>query len=74
MLIPVIYPNGKHDLVKDYLLSRLIDDKGIIKFKRSNGWVSATASNIRNTEKLSYYDGPKRRLQDSEIEELVEIF
>jgi hypothetical protein len=73
MLIPVIYPNGKHDLVKDFLLSRLIDDKGIAKFKRSDGWVSTSSNNIRRSESLSY-DGPKRRLQDSESSELIEIF
>jgi hypothetical protein len=73
MLIPVIYPNGKHDLVKDFLLSRLIEDEGITKFKRSDGWVSTTAKNIRRSQSL-FYDGPKRRVQDSENSELIEIF
>ena len=73
MLIPVIYPNGKHDLVKDFLLSRLIEDNGIIKFKRSDGWVSTTAKNIRRSQS-PFYDGPKRRLQDSESSEMIEIF
>jgi len=73
MLIPVIYPNGKHDLVKDFLLSRLIDDKSIVQFKRSSGWVSTTANNIRRLDR-TLYDGPKRRLLDSEDSETIEIF
>jgi len=73
MLIPVIYPNGKHDLVKDFLLTRLIDDKSIVQFKRSSGWVSTTANNVRRSER-PLYDGPKRRLLDSDDSELPEIF
>ncbi|SEA68032.1 hypothetical protein SAMN05660420_02850 [Desulfuromusa kysingii] len=73
MLIPVVYPNGKHDLVKDFLLSRLIDDMSIIKFKRNSGWVSTTANDIRRSNKVAY-DGPKRRLQDSESAEMIDFF
>ena len=73
MLIPVVYPDGKHDLVKDFLLSRLIEDKGIAKFKRSDGWVSTSSKNLRRSEN-PFYDGPKRRLQDSESAEMIEIF
>lgn len=74
MLIPVIYPNGKHDLVKSFLLSRLIDDKGIVKFKRSDGWISITEKNIRSTGKKYLYDGPERRQQDSIIPDSIDIF
>lgn len=73
MLIPVVYLDGKHDLVKDFLLSRLIDDNSIVKFKRSTGWVNTTANDIRRSEK-KFYDGPKRRQHDSDAEEMIEIF
>ncbi|WP_321370989.1 GSU3473 family protein [uncultured Desulfuromusa sp.] len=73
MLIPVVYLDGKHDLVKDFLLNQLIDDASIIKFKRSSGWVSTTASNIRRADETSY-NGPKRRQHDSESAEMIELF
>ena len=61
MLIPVIYPNGKHDQVKDFTLSRLIDDQSIAKFKRSNGWVDISADNVRKARTKSFYRGEERR-------------
>ena len=74
MLIPIVYTNGKHDLVKNFLLSQLIDDKRILKFRRSNGWVSISENNILRSEERPFYDGPKSRLQDSASSELMEIF
>ena len=65
MLIPVIYQNGKHDLVKDFLLSKLIEDESILKFKRGDGWVSISSTNIRGKAKNYYYSGPGRRQQDT---------
>lgn len=64
MMIPVIYPDGKHDLVKDFILSRLIDDQGITKFKRRSGWVNISSDRIRKTRK-PVYDGPEKRQQSS---------
>ncbi|MCK4503956.1 MAG: hypothetical protein KAU22_13050 [Desulfuromonadales bacterium] len=60
MLIPIVYPDGKHDMIKGFLLSRLIDDKGIAKFKRSSGWISITSNKIRSSQR-STYTGPERR-------------
>ncbi|MDX2494264.1 MAG: hypothetical protein QNK27_04820 [Desulfuromusa sp.] len=74
MLIPVIYPNGKHDLVKDFILSKLIDDHEILKFKRSNGWVNASADNIRTGSSISLYSGEERRESELETAEIIEIF
>ena len=74
MLIPVIYPNGKHDLVKDYLLSVLIEKQGITKFKRSNGWVNIAIDNIRIPKSISFYRGEERRQTESEITEPIDIF
>lgn len=61
MLIPVIYPNGSHDLVKDFYLDYLISSKKIEKFKRSSGWVSITSPLIRGKRSRAYYLGPERR-------------
>ncbi len=74
MLIPVIYPNGKHDLVKDFLLSVLIDKQGITKFKRSSGWVNITIDNIRIPKSMSFYRGKERRLTESATAEPIDIF
>ena len=64
MLIPVIYPDGKHDLVKDFYLSHLISTEKILQFKRSSGWISITAANVRGENKNSHYHGPESRLQE----------
>ncbi len=74
MLIPVIYPNGKHDLVKDFMLSNLINDQGIVKFKRSNGWVNIKAADIRTARSFSLYSGEERRQIEPLPAELLDIF
>ncbi|MEA3362216.1 MAG: hypothetical protein U9Q61_02970 [Thermodesulfobacteriota bacterium] len=74
MLIPVIYPNGKHDLVKDFMLSRLIDDQGVLKFKRSDGWVNVSADSIRTGSSISPYRGEERRQSELEAAETIDIF
>ncbi len=62
MLIPIMYADGKHDMIKDFLLTSLIDNRGIAKFKRGNNWVSISSPEIRRTENTSY-TGPERRQQ-----------
>ena len=74
MLIPVIYTNGKHDMVKDYLLGKLIDGKEIVQFKRSDGWISISAKNVRGRKKDFHYAGPRRRLDDAETAALADLF
>ena len=61
MLIPVVYPNGKHDLVKDFTLTQLIHNRSIVKFKRKQGWVDVTADTIRKSDERSVYFGRERR-------------
>lgn len=63
MLIPVIYPNGKHDLIKDFYLNHLICAEKIVQFKRSDGWIDITAENVRENRASSLYHGPERRLK-----------
>ena len=77
MLIPVMYLNGKHDLVKDFMLSNLIDSQGIVKFKRSNGWVSIDSGSIRrtgSTGSTALYNGEERRQYESTAAEPLVIF
>lgn len=61
MLIPVLYANGKHDMVKDFMLSRLIDNREIEQFKRSEGWVNVRTGPLRGQKATRLYDGPERR-------------
>jgi len=62
MLIPVIYPNGKYDMVKDFFLSKLIKQDKILGFKRQDGWVSIGSSQVRRKNSPDeYYFGPERR-------------
>ncbi len=75
MLIPVIYPNGKHDQVKDFTLSRLIDDQSIAKFKRSNGWVDISSDNVRKARTKSFSRGEERRQAELiNADETIDIF
>ncbi len=74
MLIPVMYPNGKHDQVKDFMLSKLIDSHNIVKFKRSNGWVNITVDKIRGAGIISLYAGEERRQAELATAELIDIF
>ena len=73
MLIPIIYPDGKHDQVKDFLLSRMIDEKSIVKFKRSSGWIDISSDAIRKPRK-TYYDGPEKRQHELSTQERIDIF
>jgi len=68
VLIPIVYLNGKQDMVKGHLLSELIDQQQITRFKRSDGWVDLATGNIRSQFQIPGYDGPERRgLQRAEL-------
>ena len=64
MLIRVVYPSGKYDMVKESALDRLIDEKAIHSFKRSNGWVLLGVDPLRNPRAKIEYSGQKRRAVD----------
>lgn len=74
MMIPVIYPNGRHDMVKDFLLSKLIDEQEISQFKRSEGWVDIKSGKLRGHSNGQYFGLERRQLEPSLPEELVDIF
>ena len=74
MLIPVIYPNGRHDMVKDFMLTRMIEHQEIIQFKRKDGWINIKSDQVR-AKSRKFYNGPERRQLDPAIPvELTEIF
>lgn len=60
MLIPVIYPDGRHDLVKPFILDRLIDQEEIRSFKRSSGWVALGVDPVRRRGNNGYKDEERR--------------
>ncbi len=61
MLISVVYPDGKHDLVKDFYLTYLIDTREIAKFKRADGWIDINSDKVRGRGQKQSYQGPERR-------------
>ncbi len=61
MLIEVLYPGLQHDYVKDFMLSSLIENKKIIKFRRSSGWVTLGVDPVRDMTKRTDYQGVERR-------------
>ncbi len=73
MLIPIVYTNGKHDLVKGFILDRLIENNDIVRFKRNDGWVSIDSGKLRRSRINYSYDGPRRRFNDKneELDRLI---
>lgn len=67
MLIPVIYSDGKHDMVKDFTLSQLIVEKSIVKFKRKQGWVDVSSDQLRKSDERSVYFGRERRHESQHL-------
>ena len=61
MLIPVIYPDGKRDLVEGFTLSHLLGNCSIVKFKRQQGWVDVTSDQLRRSDERSVYFCRERR-------------
>lgn len=59
MLIRVEYPNDKYDLVKPFLLNRLIAAGQVKKFFRSGQW--ATPEQYRIRRHNARYTGAERR-------------
>ncbi len=61
MLIPVIYSDGKRDLVEGSTLSHLLGNCSIVKFKRQQGWVDVSSETLRKSDERSVYFGRERR-------------
>ncbi|MEW6002299.1 MAG: GSU3473 family protein [Nitrospirota bacterium] len=60
ILIRVIYQNGKFDMVKPFMLEKLISSKKVRKFLRSGGWATVGVDSIRGMD-VGFYRGPERR-------------
>lgn len=60
MMIPIIYLNGRQDLVKAEYLDQLIDNKEIRRFKRRSGWVDLKNGPLRENRPGAYF-GLERR-------------
>ncbi len=73
MLISVIYHDGKHDMVKDFILNRLIEEEKITKFRRSDGWVDIKTGPLRGMAKHRSYAGPERRTNLLKMDQILEM-
>lgn len=74
MLISVIYPNGRHDMVKDFMLGRMIERAEITQFKRKDGWVNIESGEIRKNATHNYVEIERRGDEPAFPTELTEIF
>jgi hypothetical protein len=61
MLIEVMYKDGRYGMVKPFLLDKIIASGEIIKFLRSERWVTIGVDRIRGTGNGALYKGPERR-------------
>jgi hypothetical protein len=61
MLIQIVRTGDKYDYVKGFMLDSLIESKGIVRFKRSTGWVTIETDTIRGSKRDSVFNGTDRR-------------
>lgn len=61
MLIRVMYPNGKFDMVKPQILDRLLESAKVSGFMRSDGWANVGEDSLRVNKPANPYNGPERR-------------
>ncbi len=62
MSLQVRYQGGMYGFVHESMLTALIEDKEITKFKRSGGWVDIDSPYVRKADRPASYMGPERRL------------
>ncbi|MGA1869403.1 MAG: GSU3473 family protein [bacterium] len=63
MLIRVLYYDNTYDMVKPWLLKKLIEHNYIQAFYRRTGWVYIGRDSIRGMG--GYYDGAERRHKEN---------
>jgi len=61
MLIHIMYPDNKYDFVREFMLGSLIEDGKVLKFRRSNGWVSVGEEPVRLEKPHYHYYGSEKR-------------
>ncbi|MCF6266338.1 MAG: hypothetical protein L3J57_07315 [Desulfuromusa sp.] len=62
-MIPVVYKNGKEDLVEQKFLDILLHIGEIQEFRRSDHWVNVAEDPIRSSQQGEYH-GSNRRFHD----------
>lgn len=60
-MIRVMYRNGKYDMVHPFFLETLITSGRVLKFLRTEGWITIGKDPVRG--RGGTYDGPERRKQ-----------
>ena len=63
-MIPVVYRNGKEDLIEQKFLDILLHIGEIQEFRRSDHWVNVTEDPIRSHRQATY-SGNNRRCNDT---------
>ena len=63
-MIPVVYRNGKEDLIEQKFLDILLHIGEIQEFRRSDHWVNVTEDPIR-AHRQATYSGDNRRSHDA---------
>jgi hypothetical protein len=61
MLIRVMYPGNIYDYVREFMLNSLIEAGKIVKFRRSDGWVSIVEGPVRSESFQYFYTGTEKR-------------
>ena len=63
MITSVVYKNGDIGMIGTSSLDALITSKKIVKFLRTDGWVTLGIDPIR--EKKKKYKGPEKRIRST---------
>ncbi|MCD6186615.1 MAG: hypothetical protein J7K09_00510 [Desulfuromusa sp.] len=66
-MIPVVYRNGKEDLVEQKFLNILLHIGEIQEFRRSDHWVNVTEDPIRSSQQRDYSGIDRRCYGGSEL-------
>lgn len=61
MLLRVMYPGQRYDLIKAARLNEMIEAGKITMFQRSGGWVRVGIDPIRSKKTDPSYNGAERR-------------
>ncbi len=61
MLLQVVRTGNRYDYVKDFMLDSLIESKGIVRFKRTSGWVTLGVDRIRRSKRDNAAGGSDTR-------------
>ena len=66
MLIDVVFENGQKGRVTEEMLNYLLEEGGLLSFKRQNGWVRPDSVSVRLRRAL-VFSIPERRAAMNEL-------